>query len=211
MEACMADRHTLAARIRTAAMLALLLATAVAASSRAQNPQDYAPTPADRLLQQPVSSLHPGMVPVDPKIANPLAGDPSAAQLGMETFNAMNCVGCHAPNGAGGMGPALSNAQFIYGSEPAEIYLSIAQGRPNGMPAWGATLPDQSIWQLVSYIQSISQEPPAESWGRTISRSPQRPAIEQVPAEYQSTTTPWAHVQAFSNGQPPFAERGDAE
>jgi cytochrome c oxidase cbb3-type subunit 3 len=183
---------------------ALFLVAVTSQVTRAENRQEYTSIPADQLLQQPVSSLQPGMVAIDPGIANPLANDPSAAQLGMELFNSMNCVGCHAPNGAGGMGPALSNSKFIYGSKPAQIYLSIAQGRPNGMPAWGTSLPDQAIWQLVSYIEGISNEPQSGTWGQTVSRAPQNPSIEQVGAEYQTTTTPWDHTQVFSNGRAPF-------
>jgi cytochrome c oxidase cbb3-type subunit 3 len=201
-------RVTWARAVGGSAAAALFLLAAEPQISRAQNPQEYTSVPADKLLQQPVSSLQPGMAPVDPGIANPLADDPTAAQLGMDLFNQMNCVGCHAPNGAGGMGPALSNSKFIYGSKPADIYLTIAQGRPNGMPAWGATLPDQAIWQLVSYVQSISKEPASETWGHTVSLAPPSPAIEQVPAEYQTTTTPWDHTQPFSNGQAPFAAGG---
>lgn len=56
-------------------------------------------------------------------------------------------VGCHAANGGGGMGPALSEGRFIYGSNPANLFLSIYQGRPNGMPAWGEILPESTIWE----------------------------------------------------------------
>ena len=89
------------------------------------------------------------------------------------------------------MGPALSNAKFIYGGEPANIYLTILQGRPNGMPAWGGMLPDQTIWDLVAYIQSISKEPAGE-WGKTISL--ESFTIEQVPAEFKSTADPWRYT-----------------
>ena len=44
----------------------------------------------------------------------------------------------HGKRAGGGMGPALSQRAFTYGSEPANIYLTIIQGRPNGMPAWGS-------------------------------------------------------------------------
>jgi cytochrome c oxidase cbb3-type subunit 3 len=140
-------------------------------------------------------------VPVRPKVKDPVADDPDAPQRGMDYFNQMNCVGCHAPNGAGGMGPSLSNAKFIYGSEPANIFLSILQGRPNGMPAWGGMLPDQVIWDMVAYIQSISKEPEAP-WGKTISADGF--TIEQVPAEFQTTATPWQYTTPFSYGQAPY-------
>ena len=74
-------------------------------------------------------------------------------------------------NGGGGMGPALSEGQFIYGSSPANLFLSIYQGRPNGMPAWGELLPESTIWELVAYVESIAH-PPSPTFGETISRTP---------------------------------------
>lgn len=156
---------------------------------------------ASELVHVPVVTLYPGAVPVRPTVKNPVADDPAAAQRGMEYFNQMNCVGCHAPNGAGGMGPSLSNATFLYGKEPENIYLSILQGRPHGMPAWGGMLPDQAIWDLVAYIESISKEP-AAPWGKTT--SPDGFTIEQVPAEFITTVNPWRYTTPFSYGQAPF-------
>jgi cytochrome c2 len=52
----------------------------------------------------------------------------------MQAFVSMNCVGCHAPNGGGGMGPALSERTFIYGREPANIYLSIVGSKSGAVP-----------------------------------------------------------------------------
>jgi cytochrome c oxidase cbb3-type subunit 3 len=119
----------------------------------------------------------------------------------MTYFNQFNCIGCHAPNGGGGMGPSLSNSTFIYGSEPENIYLTILQGRPKGMPAWGNILPDHVIWDLVTYISGISKKP-SEPWGKTTSVSGFK--IEQIPAEFMSTVSPWKHTAPFSYGQAPF-------
>jgi cytochrome c oxidase cbb3-type subunit 3 len=156
---------------------------------------------ASELVHVPVTKLFPGAVPVNPSVVNPVAGDPEAVQRGMTYFNQMNCIGCHAPNGAGGMGPSLSNATFFYGSAPENIYLSILQGRPDGMPAWGGMLPDQVIWDLVAYIQSISKDRSGQ-WGTTTSVDGF--TTEQVPAEYLSTVDPWDNLQPFSYGQAPF-------
>lgn len=162
--------------------------------------QDYSSDSAEALLHTPVSKLSPGGSSQAPQLQNPVAGDPGAAQRGMKYFESFNCVGCHAPNGGGGMGPALSNRVFIYGSKPAEIYLSILQGRPNGMPAWGNKLSPDVIWDLVTYIEGISKAPDNE-WGTTI--SPNSPSYEQVPAEFGSTTEPWSRLEPFSVGQKP--------
>ncbi|UIJ71014.1 cytochrome c [Aurantimonas sp. HBX-1] len=155
---------------------------------------------ASELVHVPVTTLYPGDVKVDVPIVNPM-DDPAAVQRGMQYYNQFNCVGCHAPNGAGGMGPSLSNHVWIYGSEPENIYLSILQGRPAGMPVWGGMLPDQVIWDLVAYIKSISRESKAP-WGRTVSADGF--TIEQVPAEFLQTADPWAYTTPFSYGQAPF-------
>lgn len=153
-------------------------------------------------MQVPVSNLFPGAVPSRPEIRNPAQGDPKALERGMQYFISFNCVGCHAPNGGGGMGPALSNNVFIYGSAPENIYLSIYQGRPHGMPVWGAVLPDAVIWDLVTYIGKLSNEPSHE-WGRTFAANPLSPKVEQVPAEEVTTTDPWSLTQSFKSGQKP--------
>lgn len=153
-------------------------------------------------MQVPVSNISPGAVPTRPEIKNPVANDPEALQRGMTYFTQFNCIGCHADNGGGGMGPALSNTIFIYGSQPENIYLSIYQGRPRGMPAWGSALPDAVIWDLVTYIQSISNEPTPE-WGRTTSLDPPSPKIQQVPVEMVQTPKPWSQTQSFGFGQKP--------
>ncbi len=156
---------------------------------------------AGALVHVPVTNVFPGDIPVKPKVTDPVANDPEAAYRGMTYFNQFNCVGCHAANGAGGMGPSLSNSKFVYGSEPEQIYLTILQGRPAGMPAWGGMLPDQVIWDLVAYIRSISKEPSGE-WGKTTSLDTMGP--EQVPYEYQKTVNPWNYTEPFSYGQAPF-------
>ena len=160
---------------------------------------------ANPILHVPVSGLHPGNIALAPKINNPLAQDPQAATRGMQDFIQFNCVGCHAPNAGGGMGPALSEGHFIYGSSPANLFLSIYQGRPNGMPTWGGILPESTIWELVAYVDSIAH-PPSPTFGRTISRTPQSPAVEETPAEFLQTTNPWSFTIPFSNGQPPVGE-----
>lgn len=158
-------------------------------------------TNADLLLVPMVKNT-PGAVEV-PLPPNPVAHDPEAAQRGMMYFEKMNCVGCHAPNGAGGMGPSLSDAStFKYPTDPASLYLVIAHGAPLGMPAWGSVLPHSVIWDIVSYIESINKDP-TPAWGRTVSIAESQPGTEQVPAEFQKTTTPWNYLEKFSRGQKP--------
>jgi cytochrome c oxidase cbb3-type subunit 3 len=40
---------------------------------------------------------------------------------------------------------------------PGEIFHTIAEGTPRGMPAWKDKMTADEIWQVVSYIQSKKQ------------------------------------------------------
>jgi cytochrome c oxidase cbb3-type subunit 3 len=77
-----------------------------------------------------------------------------AINEGKRLYSWFNCVGCHA-NGGGGMGPPLIDATWIYGSTPANIYSSIMEGRPNGMPAFYGKIPEQEAWKIVAYVRSL--------------------------------------------------------
>ena len=61
----------------------------------------------------------------------------------------MNCAACHGYDLKGGMGPDLTDTYWRYGGSPADIYKSIFEGRPQGMPAWGRALPPAMIWKVV--------------------------------------------------------------
>jgi cytochrome c oxidase cbb3-type subunit 3 len=74
----------------------------------------------------------------------------------------MNCADCHGYNLKGGMGPDLTDTWWRYGGSPAEIYKSIAEGRPQGMPAWGRALTPELIWRIVAYIESFQGTVPPE-------------------------------------------------
>jgi cytochrome c oxidase cbb3-type subunit III len=77
-----------------------------------------------------------------------------AINQGQTLYMQMNCVGCHF-HGGGGMGPPLMDEQWIYGSAPENIFDSIVEGRPNGMPSFRGKIPDYKVWQLVSYVRSL--------------------------------------------------------
>jgi len=91
---------------------------------------------------------------LDADIANPYAKNAAAVAEGNERFVQMNCAACHGYDLKGGMGPDLTDTYWRYGGSPADIYKSIFEGRPQGMPAWGRALTPAEIWKLVSYIQS---------------------------------------------------------
>jgi cytochrome c oxidase cbb3-type subunit III len=101
------------------------------------------------------SPLQPGPVVVTEVRANPYDENAYALSQGQRLYGWFNCAGCHA-NGGGGMGPPLMDDEWIYGSDPDQIYRTITEGRPNGMPSWAGRIPDTQIWQIIAYVRSMS-------------------------------------------------------
>jgi cytochrome c oxidase cbb3-type subunit 3 len=52
--------------------------------------------------------------------------------------------------------------EWIYGSQPANIFETIVEGRPNGMPSFRNKIADQQVWELVAYVQSMSGQEPID-------------------------------------------------
>ena len=88
-------------------------------------------------------------------IENRYEHNPNAIEQGRQLYLKMNCAGCHAYNGKGNMGPDLTDTYWRYGGLPIQIYNTIHDGRPQGMPSWKRALPPDEIWKLVAYIQSL--------------------------------------------------------
>lgn len=126
-----------------------------------------------------VSALQPGPYFLDTRYEGPYDDKAWAASEGKRLFAQMNCSGCHA-NGGGGMGPPLMDDEWIYGSNPEQIFSTIAEGRPNGMPAWKYTLSNQQIWELVSYIRSLSGLTPKGARGARDDHMYVKPAEAQT-------------------------------
>lgn len=101
------------------------------------------------------SDLQPGPVVPPVILKNPYEDNAYAVAEGQRLYEWFNCVGCHA-HGGGGMGPPLMDDQWIYGGAPQNIFATIVEGRPNGMPAFGHKLSPTEVWQLVAYVRSLS-------------------------------------------------------
>jgi cytochrome c oxidase cbb3-type subunit 3 len=91
-------------------------------------------------------------------LRNPYDGDKNALADGRRYYNWFNCTGCHGAAGGGGIGPPLADQDWIYGGDPANLFLSIVQGRPNGMPSFGETIPDEQVWKIAAYVRSLAGE-----------------------------------------------------
>jgi cytochrome c oxidase cbb3-type subunit III len=99
------------------------------------------------------TTFQAGGITPRPRIANPYA---DAADEGERFYIAFNCAGCHGARGGGGIGPPLARESFIYGNDPQNIFQTIVQGRPYGMPAYGGKAPDEVIWKIAAYVRHLS-------------------------------------------------------
>ena len=111
----------------------------------------------------------------------PYGNNAWALNQGKQLYSAFNCVGCHS-HGGGGMAPPLMDSAWIYGFEPANIYATIANGRPNGMPSFKSRITPQQTWELVAYVRSMSGQ------GSKAARTNRSDEMEVRPAEAQTKT-----------------------
>jgi putative heme-binding domain-containing protein len=88
--------------------------------------------------------------------ANPLAGDPKAAEEGRVAFRG-SCSPCHGIKGEGGRGPDLTVSAYATGTSDADLYNVIANGvTGTEMAGFAARFESDDIWRLVSYVRSIA-------------------------------------------------------
>lgn len=135
---------------------ALILALMLAACQREQRELRTLPTEASRIAPVRVGTLQPGQPQAPGRFKLPEENNAFAMNDGKRLFEWYNCVGCHS-HGGGGMGPPLMDAEWIYGSDPQNIYDTIVEGRPNGMPSFGGHIPTEEVWKIVVYVRSLGQ------------------------------------------------------
>jgi cytochrome c oxidase cbb3-type subunit III len=91
-------------------------------------------------------------------VTNPYEGDKRAIGIGGQLFIGYNCLDCHGAEGSGAMGPSFQDGRWHFGGSPGEVFESIYQGRPDGMPAWGGRISNDQIWMLTAYVRSLSSK-----------------------------------------------------
>ena len=145
--------------MRRVTSVCLALATlATGACNRESSPESARTAQRSRGVDpRPGAGVQPGISPqaVLGAMTNPHTGDPAAVMAGRQLFTGMNCAGCHSGYAGGGMGPSLRDSLWIYGNADVQIFSTIAEGRPYGMPAWAGRLNNDQIWQLVAYIRTL--------------------------------------------------------
>jgi cytochrome c oxidase cbb3-type subunit 3 len=87
-----------------------------------------------------------------------VAGDKQAMEMGKRLYMTY-CVQCHGADARGAKGfPNLTDGDWLYGGEPAQIEQTIADGRMGVMPAH-AQLGADTIKDLANYVRSLSGLP----------------------------------------------------
>ena len=106
-------------------------------------------------------------------VKNPYEGDKGAISIGGQLFVGYNCLDCHGAEGSGAMGPSFQDGRWHFGGSPGEVFESIYQGRPDGMPAWGGRISNEQIWMLTAYVRSLaSKDLSTENFtGKTVERT----------------------------------------
>jgi mono/diheme cytochrome c family protein len=91
----------------------------------------------------------------DQQKANPFRGQPEAIQAGRLLFED-HCAQCHGNTAEGkGKRPSLRSVRIqSEASEGAVHWLLVNGNVRHGMPSW-SKLPDQQLWQLVSFVRSL--------------------------------------------------------
>lgn len=88
-----------------------------------------------------------------------LSKNPAAIAEGKEIF-ARNCFACHGVEGKGdtGIGPNLTDTEWIYDGAPEAIFNIVKEGTPNGMPSWKTQLSTIKIAKAAAFVHSLGGE-----------------------------------------------------
>jgi cytochrome c oxidase cbb3-type subunit III len=141
-----------------AALMTIVMMVALAGTGCEREARRYQELPAgaNREASVRLIALEPGTPQQQEAVKSPYQDNAWGIGEGKRLYSAYNCAPCHGVNGGGAIGPALMDDKWIYGSKPDQIFASIAQGRPDGMPSFAGHIPAQQIWQLVAYVESMS-------------------------------------------------------
>ena len=84
-----------------------------------------------------------------------LMTEASDLSKGKALFEA-NCVACHQAKGEGGIGPNLTDKNWIYGYDVKDLFKTIKYGTPNGMPEHNSKFNPVQIQQVSSFVLSLT-------------------------------------------------------
>jgi len=142
------------------------------------------------------------MVPGDyQRRTNPAAASPDVLANARRIYTA-RCVACHGTDGKGATTigshtyprAADLSAARTQGKSDGALFWFVEMGIPHtGMPGWKATLSEQDIWQLVTYMREMPKGVPAEvdaPTEATTTLAAAAPAATAAPPTTPPTATP---------------------
>lgn len=111
----------------------------------------------------------------------------AAVQAGATTFKT-TCAACHGEKAEGKIGPNLTDAYWLHGGKPSDIYNTVTNGWPmKGMPSWKAALGPTKIKEVVAYVLTLrgTNVPGKAAEGSPVNPdgSPAGPAPAAAPAQ----------------------------
>ncbi|WP_033961461.1 cbb3-type cytochrome c oxidase N-terminal domain-containing protein [Psychroserpens jangbogonensis] len=92
-----------------------------------------------------------------------LLTDAGDLKAGQKLFD-LNCVACHKADGGGGIGPNLTDKNWILGGGIKNVFKTISEGGRDGkgMIAWKQSLKPSEMAQISSYVLQFEGTTPAE-------------------------------------------------
>lgn len=146
-------------RIEAVALVAVSVTAALGAGACPRNARQLRDRASSASIPQSiaVSELQAGPYTPPVTVENPYEGNAYGISEGQRLYEWYNCGGCHF-RGGGGIGPPLMDRDWVYGGQPANIFASIVEGRPNGMPSWRGRIPTNQVWEIVAYVQSLDAD-----------------------------------------------------
>lgn len=83
-----------------------------------------------------------------------LMDDAPMLAAGKATF-IRNCSKCHGDRAEGKEGPNLTDAFWLYGGSPTDLFQTVSTGTKKGMPDWGPKLGQGAVKQVVAYVLTL--------------------------------------------------------
>jgi cytochrome c oxidase cbb3-type subunit 3 len=84
-----------------------------------------------------------------------LSKDPTAIEAGKKIFTT-TCVACHGPEGAGLVGPNLTDKFWLHGNKATQILETVKKGYPEkGMPTWGKVIGDEGARNVTAFVLTL--------------------------------------------------------
>ena len=120
----------------------LMLVTSLAVAARKPKSEDG---PVAQLSKAPPSAQ---------SLKNPYAGQAEAAAAGRKLF-VQHCAECHGQDARGLERASDLHSPPIQNAPPGTLFWALRNGRVRkGMPSW-SQLPDQQLWQIVTYLKTL--------------------------------------------------------